>query len=196
MSATSPAASGRARAATAARWRRLLAIVPLVLLSAALILRVLDTIPGWWRGEPRGVRRYSSVEALERETRTQLLLPFYFPDLLAWPPRRVYRAAGDGRPTSVVFVERATGRDRLVVAQCLDGDCAIPARLLPDGRVVQRTTVPLAGDTGDLLRYDDPNGAGWTDLAWRQNGRRVRLRMYGDDLELLRIARSMRRGHP
>jgi hypothetical protein len=179
-----------------ARRHRLLVIGPVVLLAAAAMLRAVDAVPSWWRDEPRGARRYASVEALERETRTQLLLPFYFPEMLAWPPQRVQRAAGDGRPTSVVFAERSTGRDRLIVAQCLDGDCELPDRLLPGGVVRERTTLSIAGAPASLVRQVGPDGSSWTDLEWRQHGRRIRLRMFGDDAELLRIARSMRRGHP
>jgi hypothetical protein len=179
-----------------ARRRRMLVVLPTVLLSAAALLRVVDAVPGWWRDEPRGTRRYPTVEMLERETRTQLLLPFYFPEMLAWPPQGVYRAAGDGRPTSVVFAERATGHDRLVIAQCLDGDCVIPARLMPTGEARQRTALTLFGGPARLVRQEGRDGTAWTDVEWRQHGRRIRMRMYGDDSELLRIARSMRRGHP
>jgi hypothetical protein len=191
-----PGRTGVPGATTRSRRRRLLIVLPLVLAGAAVILRVVDAIPPWLRAEPRGLARYPTVEALERETRTQLLLPFYFPDLLAWPPQAVYRAAGDGRPTAVLFAERETGRTRLVVAQCLDGACTVPDRLLSPGREIGRSTTVVGGEPADVIRRAAQNGQSWTDISWVQHNRRVVLRMYGDDRELLRIARSMRRGHP
>jgi hypothetical protein len=180
----------------ARRLSRTVAVTALVLLCFALALRLADAIPAWWRDEPRSVRRYDSIEALERDTRTQLLLPFYFPEILSWPPAAVSRAAGDGRPTCVVFTERATGRPRLLIAQCLDGECAIPSRLLPPAPERGRSTVDLPGGPRPLVRRAGPDGAEWTDVDWHLHGRRIVMRMYGDAGELPRIARSMRRGHP
>jgi hypothetical protein len=36
----------------------------------------------------------------------------------------------------------------------------------------------------------------WTDVDVQLLHRRIVLRMYGDDTEVLKIARSLRRGHP
>jgi hypothetical protein len=176
--------------------RRAAGIVAALVFAAAAVLRGLDSVPAWLRGEPRGVRAFDSIEALERDVRTQLLLPFYFPETMVWPPQAVYRARGDGRPTSLVFTDRTTGTPRLVIAQCLDGACTIPARLLLPGIELQRTAVEVAGAQALLIRQELPGRGTWTDLTWDQHGRRIRLRMYGDDADLLRIARSMRRGHP
>jgi hypothetical protein len=167
-----------------------------VVLGLAGSLRVLDAVPSWLRGEPRTTRDYATIEALERETRTQLVLPFYFPDTLAWPPVRVVRAAGDGRPTSVVIADRWSGTPRLIVAQCLDGDCALEARLLPGGRETSRERIPMSSGAATLVRRTVPGTGPATDLEWHQFDRRLIIRLHGDERELLRIARSMRRGHP
>jgi hypothetical protein len=159
-------------------------------------LRLLDAVPSSMRGEPRGVRRYASLEALERETRTQLLLPFYFPDTLAWPPAAVYRAAGRGRPTAIAIGARASGETRLVIAQCLDPGCVIPERLLPSGRDLERTAIEIAGTRGWMSRRTSAAHGIWTDIEWHQIGRAMAVRIYGDDAEIARIAGSMRRGHP
>lgn len=182
-----PAGSRRVRA---------LVVLTSVLLATAAVLRLLDAVPPWLRGEPRGIRRYATVEALERETRTQLLLPFYFPEVLAWPPEAIYRAPGNGVPTLVSVSDRQDGHTRLLIAQCLEGECEFPARLLPPGATRVRESLDLADTTGERTEQVGPDGATWTDLEWRQTGRRFVVRMYGDDRELLRIARSLRRGHP
>jgi hypothetical protein len=168
----------------------------MVLLIAAAVMRALDGVPALLRGEPRTVRRYDTIDAFERDTRTQLLLPFYFPDTLAWPPSAVYWAGGDGRPTSVTFADRASGQTHMIVAQCLDGECVIPSRLLPPGRELERTTTQVAGSPADVLQRANENGRRWTEVTWRQYGRRVVLRLYGGNEDVLRIARSFRRGPP
>jgi hypothetical protein len=184
------------RPAAPASSRRVAAIVATTVVVAAVLLRALDALPGWLRGEPRGVRAFESITALERDAGTQLLLPFYFPATLVWPPQAVYRTRGAGRPTAIVFADRTTGAPRLIVAQCLDGPCSLPARVLPPGRELQRATVDIGDSAALLVRQELPGTGAWTDLTWDQYGRRFVLRMYGDDAELLRIARSMRRGHP
>jgi hypothetical protein len=172
------------------------AIVATTVVAAAVLLRALDAVPAWLRGEPRGVRAFESIVALERDAGTQLLLPFYFPATLVWPPHAVYRARGAGRPTAIVFADRTTGAPRLIVAQCLDGPCALSERLLPPGNELQRAAVDIGGSEALLVRQELPAIGAWTDLTWDRHGRRFVLRMYGDDRELLRIARSMRLGHP
>ncbi len=185
-----------ARHSSGSRCARVVLLLVAVLLGTAAFLRVLDGVPPWLRGEPREIRRYQTVEALEREIRTQVLLPFYFPDILAWPPAAVYRAPGDGVPTVVSVSERASGRTRLLVAQCVAGECVFPARLLPRGEVRAREPIEVGDVTGERSTQAGPRGATWTDIEWREGRRRFVVRMYGDDQELLRIARSLRRGHP
>jgi hypothetical protein len=157
---------------------------------------VVDSVPSWLRDEPRSVRTYPTIEALEEETGTQLLLPFYFPDSLAWPPIGVYRAAGDGRPTSVLVADRLSGAPRLVIAQCLDGHCALDERLLPPGEGLVETSVLIGGRPATRTVREAPGQPGAVQLDWVQDGRQLAIRLYGDADELIRIARSMRKGHP
>ena len=98
----------------------------------AVGLRVLDQLPPWWRlDEPRTPVRYTSVQEFERLQRTRLLLPFVFPDSLVWPPTRVTLSPGAGRPVLIEFA-RADGRGiGLALAQALDGDVALPERIVP-----------------------------------------------------------------
>lgn len=194
---TGPApASSDAPPTARVRGVRVVAVLAPALLCAAGVLRLLDAVPPWLRGEPRELRRYPTVEALERETRTQLLLPFYFPDLLAWPPAGVYRAPGDGIPTVVSITDRLEGHTRLLIAQCLEGECEFPGRLLPAGEVRARGPIEVGEANGERIEQTGAGGSTWTDIEWRQAGRRFVVRMYGDDRELARIARSLRRGHP
>lgn len=181
---------------TGSRCLRAIMVVTVVLLCTAAVLRLLDAVPPWLRGEPRQIRRYATLEALERETRTQLLLPFYFPDVLAWPPEGIYRAPGNGVPTLISVADRANGQTRLLIAQCLEGECEFPARLLPPGDVRAREVISMAEGDGERTEQAGPGGSTWTDIEWRQAGRRIVGRMYGDARELPRIARSLRRGHP
>jgi hypothetical protein len=176
--------------------RRVVGVLLGVALGSAALLRALDAVPPLLRDEPRGIRRYSTIEALERDTRTQLVLPFYFPDTLAWPPMDVARAGGDGRPTRVTFADRATGEPRLIVAQCLDGECDLAQRLLPAGALVTSQPLTISGAPARLVRRSIDGSLPVSDLEWHQFGRRLVVRVHGEDTELLRIARSMRRGHP
>jgi hypothetical protein len=187
---------GPAASAPGGGCRRLLLVLPAVLLLAAAALRALDALPAWIAGEPRHPRRFTSVDALERHVRTRLLLPVFFPDSLAWPAEAAWLAPGPMRPTAVVFLDRARTGPGLIVAQCLDGDAPIPERLLPPGRTIERTGTTVAGRPAVLVRGVTPGGAGFLELSWIHDGRRVVIRRFGGDVtELLRIARSLRRVH-
>ncbi|MGE3841372.1 MAG: hypothetical protein AB7I50_07280 [Vicinamibacterales bacterium] len=183
-------------AAKASVRRPVTLVVLVVAVALAGALRALDHVAPWLRDEPRGTERFSSLDALEREVGTQLILPIFFPDVLEWPPAGVYRAPGTSRPTSVVFHHRATGAPGLVVAQCLDGECDIPARLLPAGTIREGRRIELGGAIARLVY-----GRDWRDeyieVSAVRFDRRVVVRLYGEDAAtLLRVARSLRRGRP
>jgi len=172
---------------------RLAGLVFGTLVVTAVVLRTLDAVPGWIRDEPRGVRPYASVRDLETEIRTRLLLPVYFPDTFDWPPARVWLAPGDGRPSALVVRDARSGLERLVMCQNAEGDAPIPPRLLVPGRVLQRVEVRVNDAPGVLTREALPDGTEWSDLSWVEAGRRLTFRMYGDDSELMKMARSVTR---
>jgi hypothetical protein len=168
-----------------------------VLLAAVAVtagaLRATDALPSWWRGEPRGVQRYASLGELQRELHTRLLVPSFFPDEIAWPPSRVLRAPGEGRPVALVFQERTTPRVRLLIAQAIDGDVALPPVLVPPLPVLASRALEVNGAPARLDEVLDDDRV-LLDLTCLAEGRRIRLRYAGDERSLLRIARSLHRG--
>jgi len=160
----------------------------------ALLLRLTDHVPAWLRGEPRGVQRYESVDALERDLHTRLLVPAYFPDVLQWPPARVALSAGDGQPTLIALRDRTTGEERVLIAQSIRGDFAIPSRLLPPGEVIESRDLDVGGRPARLNSVRGPDGV-WTDLSLVTEGRRVVIRVLGvaTPPDLLRLVRSLHR---
>jgi hypothetical protein len=173
--------------------RRFAAVLLAALAVTAGGLRVADAFPSWWRGEPRGVQRYDNVGELQRELRTRLLIPSFFPDNIAWPPSRVLRAPGEGRPVALVFQERGSRRLALLIAQAIDGDVELPAALVPPLAVVSARDVEVNGAPARLLQVADGDRL-LLELSCVAEGRRVRLRYAGDERTLLRIARSLHRG--
>jgi hypothetical protein len=187
-------------------WGRFFAVLAVTLAMAAGLLRLADSVPPWLRGEPRTVRDYRDLDALERDLRTRLLLPAFFPDTLEWPPARIAVSAGDGRPTTVSFRDRATGRIRLVVGQAVGGDHRIPARLLAPGRPLAVSHAEIAGSSATVTAARGADGTEWTEVTWVVQDRRVVMRLYsaaGDPRDapaeravLMRLARSLHRGRP
>lgn len=176
---------------------RFVLVLAAVLAFTAGLLRVADHVPGWLLGEPRAVRSYDSVDALERDVRTRLLLPAFFPETLEWPPARVRLSAGEGRPTRLDFRDARTGRIRVVLCQTISHDAPIPPRLLPPGTVIEERAVDLAG-TPAVLTLAGNGDERWMDLSWVAQQRRVVVRAYPDtdESELVRLARSVHRGRP
>lgn len=194
--ATGHAAATTGPLGTAGHHARLVGLVVMSLALAAAVLRTLDTVPSWLRGEPRGLRRYETLDELERAIHTRLLLPAYFPDALEYPPVRILLAPGAAQPSVVAFRDRARNTERLVVCQNARGDAPLPDRLLPAGLVLQRVRTDVNGADAELTRMRAPDAREWTDLVWVQQGRRVALRLHGDDAELMRLARSLTRVRP
>jgi hypothetical protein len=163
----------------------------LVIGVTAALLRGLDALPGYLRGEPPGIKRLDSIEDAERRLRGRVVVPPYFPETLRWPPAAIL--VHDGPPGSVAltFVDRA-GEPRLVVFQSFDPAASPPRELVWPAVVLQRTTVRLSGQETALLRILGRDGEIWHEITWVSDQRRVLLRFRGPIDQLLAIAQSLR----
>ncbi len=170
-------------------------VIASVLGGIVIGLQVLDHIPPWWLGQPRAPLRYASVFELERQQRTRLLVPFVFPDVLLWPPARIWLGPGDGRPVLLEF-DRPDGRLGLLLAQALDGDYPLPDRFVPAPAEVDAEDARAAWPGGPALqRGRTADGRPFLQVSEVVEGRRVVLRWFDDDpVPLVRMARSLRRG--
>jgi hypothetical protein len=86
-------------------------LVPFVLVfaAAALLLRAADCAPAALGGEPRGLRRFETLQDVERATGVRVRLPAYFPDTLGWPPARIRLALGRPPVVCVQFAAASGG---------------------------------------------------------------------------------------
>lgn len=173
-----------------------LTTVGLVMAAAAGLLRGLDALAGYLVGEPRGVKAYRSIEAVERRLGERLLLPRYFPGTLRWPPHAIRFASGPPSSVTLTFVGTDAEEERLVVYQALAGAGSISPQLLPPALVLHTTAVSVGGTEGKLSRIRREDGELWQDLTWQEEGRQLALRFKGPVEELLKMARSMGRGGP
>jgi len=168
---------------------RALWTLALVLGAAALMLAGLDAVPGWLRGEPRGVRRVASVDEAERNLHARLMLPSYFPDAYRWPPTSVRLTREDGGAVALGFAAR-DGTPALLLAQTVGGTGPFAASLLPESAEIQRQSAPL-GEGATLSRIVGEDGTLWNQLEWTAVGRRFVLRGRGSLENLMRMARSI-----
>lgn len=172
------------------------ATLGLVTGAAGGALRGLDALAGYLQGEPRGVKRYGSIEEVEGKLGARLSLPSYFPDTLQWPPAAV-RIAGGARPAvALTFHGREGSGQRLILYQTLGSPAPIPRRLHPPGELLHARGVRLDGLEGRLSRILGEDGEIWHEVTWESRGRGMALRFKGPVDELLRIARSMARRSP
>ena len=195
---TSPSPAAARTQAAPAPFGRFLVVLLVAVGFTAGGLRLVDSLPSWWSGEPRSVRAYDTVDELERDVRTRLLLPAFFPETLRWPPSRVLRSAGAGKPTLLAFRDRDSGRERVLLCQTLDGDAPFPRRLLAPGTVLEQHELEVSGSRATMSLVRDERGETWTDLTWVQQSRRILFRAGPGttEKELIRLARSLHRGRP
>lgn len=170
------------------------ATLGVVMGMTAGVLRGLDLLARSLQGEPAGVKRYRSIEEAEKKLAARLLLPAYFPETLQWP---TFAIRFSGRPSPAValsFRGSEGSSQRLFVFQTLKDAGSFPQALLPPGPLLHSTAVPLDATEGRLSRIMGEDGEIWHEVAWEREGRRMALRFKGPVEELLRMARSMRRG--
>jgi hypothetical protein len=165
-----------------------------VLATSAILtaggLRVADMLPPWVLDTPRGFVIYDTLADATRDLRTRLLVPAFFPSELAWPPASLVRAPGAGRPVLATFTDRRTGEPRLLVAQCVDGECEFPPELLPPLENASVRRILSGGFEADLATSAS---SPWREVRGERHGRRVIVRFHGPDATLLRMARSLHR---
>ena len=164
-----------------------------VLAAVAVALRALDWVPSQIGAEPRGIRRYSSVQALERKVGERVWLPAYFPDTLLWPAVRVRLVFGRPAAVGLAFAGRVQPNQDLIVCQTLGGYGTIPEALLPGGVVLQTTTITVDGHPAAISRVSLGDGLPVHDLDWESAGRSIRLRFHGPADQLIRMAESLER---
>ncbi|MFL5262759.1 MAG: hypothetical protein ACJ79L_10225 [Anaeromyxobacteraceae bacterium] len=161
-----------------------------VLAATVLALAFVDAVPAWLVGEARDVRRVRTVGEAERRLRVRLVLPSYFPDTLAWPPRQVrFTLAPPG--AAALHVDGRDGRPRVLLAETV-APGPLPERLLPTAAPLSETRVHLGAREATLARVVGEDGEVWNEVAWEQGGRTLLLRSRGSIDELLRMARSAR----
>jgi hypothetical protein len=165
----------------------------LVVVGAAVLLRLVDWLPVVLGGEPRGVRRFDSVEDVEHETGVGVRLPAFFPDTLGWPARRVRLAVGRPPTVSVVFAARGRAEAELNLCETLGGYAAIPAVLLQPGLVLETAETTVAGRPAEIVRVSEDGGRLVHDVRWDSADRTIRLRFSGPLPQLLRMADSLER---
>ena len=186
------AAGAAAMGSTVSEGARALWTLTLVLGGAALALATLDSVPTWLHGEPRGVRRASSVEETERRLQAKVLLPAYFPDTFRWPPSTVRFSRDEGGSVALSFLG-TDGAPALFLAQTAGREGALPVALLGRLAVIQQQSAPL-GEGAVLARVVAEDGTLWNQLEWSAAGRRFLLRGRGSLEELIRMARSIHGG--
>lgn len=172
-----------------------LLMLAVVVGGAAATLKGVDLLARAF-SDDGGERRWASVAELERGLGYRLALPAYFPQSLAWPPGEV-RTVGHGPRTALLgFTAVDGGPLRLVVAQTLGAPGELPAEALPEGAVLERRELSLAGRPARLTRFLGEDGFTWHDLAWEQGGQTLLLRSRGGVEQLVKMAESVRREGP
>ncbi len=167
------------------------------------VLAGLNALPAVLGGEPRGVVRYHSIQALERRHHA-LWHPAAVPAPWASPPSRIRLAVGD--PDWVEF-EYGAGGDWLVICQANEGagtkdrvsagaldddpNEAVPQDLLPTGQMLQTVDTSIAGRDARLRRLLLADGTIVHEMWWREGATRIMLRLRGSADRLPAIAGAL-----
>jgi hypothetical protein len=169
-----------------------------VSLGTVALLAALNLLPTCLGGEPRGVIRYPSLEAVEARYRVRL-----------WAPAG--RLAGEvrlsvGEPGWLAFALNGLAGGTLappVVCQTLapatadvTPDVQVPETLVPGGELLQAREWTAADRRAQLRRVLLADGTLVHELWWREGGRHVMLRIHGDADRLVRLFNEIVRQVP
>lgn len=160
-----------------------------VLLVSAVLLRVVDAVPGAIRGTPRGVKRLDSLESLERNSGWRAPVPAYFPSTLSWPPSDIRLLPG--RAASLWFRRREDRSLWLILGAALDRMPAIAPDVLPAATSLQAEAARVGDHAALVERVRDADGATWHQITWRVAGRIRLARCRGTLDDVMRIASSL-----
>ncbi len=120
----------------------------------ALGLRLLDVAPGYATSLVAGPPpppnvldeklAYSSIEAAEKDLGVQVLVPYYFPSYLSWPPSSV---RGQREPAKVVslLVRSADGQQALQIREIFWRGGQLPFPIPEPAEVTETRDVDLDG---------------------------------------------------
>jgi hypothetical protein len=151
----------------------------------------LGALPGWIVGERGTVRRAETVQEAERRLGARILVPGYFPERLAWPPRSILVAGGRRGSVRLDLDARDGGPDLHILQATREGEPISPELL--QGRTVLRTSRTAVGHHPATLSDVLVEGVPQRELAWENQGRAMILRSAGDVEDLFRMARTSHR---
>jgi hypothetical protein len=178
----------RSNALPSPRSARAIATALLVLTGAAAVLRLMDAVPGWLVGLPRGVHACASFEQAQAETGLRIAflrsLPDWHPVTLRATTRPVPAIAATLRP-----VRPGLGvAGELVFYRSRGG--AIPDRLRTPLATFHTVEVDLPrGHKAILAAELLPGGGTLQELAWSEANQSTVMRFGGRTVDLLGLAR-------
>ena len=171
-------------------WRMVWSVT-LVLCSIAVVLSLLNRVPGLLQQPER--TRYATVEQAETELGTRIGLPAYFPEFLGWPPAEISVTRNDALIVTLMFTLRQSGETGLVACQILRNkeEEAPDLPFAQPERPMRETHVAIGNATATLLIGTNRIGQRWSRLSWHARDRDMILMANFDDGTLLTMARSI-----
>lgn len=156
-----------------------------IVAGVALALRVLDAVPGWLLGIPRGVHVCETLAQAEARSGVDL------DSVRALAGWQVVGIRATGAPQSAVAVDlRRSGGTDFAFYRSREG--ALPATLCPRLRAFHSLEVTLAPGRMGLLQAElGTDGAVVQDLTFWDGGRETVLRSAGRTVELLELAKLL-----
>jgi hypothetical protein len=170
---------------------RMLATFVWVAGATLATVAALGAVPGWIVGERGTVRHAETVQEAERRLGARILVPGYFPERLAWPPRTILVAGGRRGSVRLDLDSRDGGPDLHILQATREGEPIAPELLA--GRTVLRTSRTAVAGHPATLSDVLVDGVPHRELAWENQGRAMILRSAGDVEDLFRMARTSHR---
>lgn len=159
--------------------------------ATVAMVAALGALPGWITGDRGSVRRVATVQDAERRLGARILVPGYFPERLAWPPKSILVAGGRHGSVRLDLEARDGGADLHILQATAEGEPIAPELL--HGRTVLRTSRATVLAHPATLSDVLVDGIPHRELAWENQGRAMILRSSGDVEELFRMARTSHR---
>ncbi len=154
-------------------------------------LKFLSWVPGVFQEDT--IRKYESIESVsERLGIKDIYTPSYFPQSIKWPPSEIIAQKNPFAAIIMGFENKDNGERILVIYQS-SSDKFIPEEGIGFDDIKESADLDLDGKMAKMEAGSCRDGKACSSISWNEGEYNIKIMMKSGPLELLKIAKSMKR---
>lgn len=140
----------------------------------------------------QAIQTFDTIEEAEYKLGVRLLLPAYFPDYISWPPTKTQVQQRPYRMVSLSFQGRRNQDLMMTIHQVFSEQTLTLPELFPVTSFGRGIPIKLNTQKATFATFVKGDGQRWNCVWWRGSDRQVIITARFPEIELLKIAKSMK----